>query len=78
MASFSPLSIEIIFEFSINYPVRLLCRLKYLARDDLDLEGLLEVLLIDDADLLSGIDGTELVHNIFLELLGLGAQKLWI
>jgi hypothetical protein len=42
------------------------------------LEGLLEVLLIDDADLLSGIDGTELVHNIFLELLGLGAQKLWI
>jgi hypothetical protein len=46
-----------------------------LARDDLDLEGLLEVLLIDDADLLSGVDGAELVHNIFVELLGLGAQE---
>jgi len=49
----------------------------YLARDDLDLEGLLEVLLIDDADLLSGVDGAELVHNIFVELLGLSAQELW-
>ena len=47
-----------------------------LAGSELDLEGLLEVLLVDDADLLSGISLEVLLHNIFVELLSLGVQEL--
>ena len=47
-----------------------------LAGSELDLEGLLEVFLVDDADLLSGIDFGVLLHNIFVELLALGGEQL--
>ena len=47
-----------------------------LAGNKLDLEGFLKVLLVDDADLLSGIDFRVFLHNIFVELLSLGGKKL--
>jgi len=47
-----------------------------LAGDDLDLHGLLEVLLVNDADLLAGVGDQEFLHNIFVELLSLGVQEL--
>ena len=47
-----------------------------LAGSELDLEGLLEVLLVDDADLLSGISLEVLLHNILVELLSLGVEEL--
>jgi hypothetical protein len=48
----------------------------YLARDKLDLEGFLEVLLVDDTDFLSRVDFRVFLHNIFVELLSLGGKKL--
>ncbi len=47
-----------------------------LASDKLDLEGFLKVLLVDNANFLSGVDFRVFLHNIFVELLSLGGKKL--
>jgi hypothetical protein len=54
--------------------IRIVCI--YLARDKLDLEGFLEVLLVDDANFLSGVDFRVFLHNILVELLSVGGKKL--
>ena len=49
----------------------------YLARNKFDLEGFLEVFLINDANFLSGVDFRVFLHNIFVELLTLGGKQLY-
>jgi hypothetical protein len=49
---------------------------QYLAGNEFDLEGFLELFLVDDADFLSRIDFRVFLHHIFVELLTLGGEQL--
>ena len=70
-----PFFIFLIISFYF-YFIKAVRALNYLAEGELDLVGLLEVLLVNNSDFLSRISLPEVGVNLFVELLSLSANQL--